>query len=63
MDWALGLLIHMGLSQDGDNINNYVEVGGDPASAAARKRLMSEDGRMTEEERSSALHFIEGLTA
>lgn len=51
------------LAQDGDNINNYVEVGADPASAAARIRLMSEDGRLTEEERSIILHFIEASTA
>lgn len=57
------LLILVMSSQDGDNINNYVEVLGDPASTAARARLMAEGGCMTEEERSIVVQFIEGLPA
>ena len=47
------------LLQDGDNINNYVEVGADPANSAARQRLLAEDGCMTEEERAAVIHYIE----
>lgn len=39
---------------DGDNINNYVEVMGnqsDPKINAARERLLSEEGHMTDAER------------
>ena len=39
---------------DGDNINNYIEVMGnmsDPKINAARERLLSEEGQMTDSER------------
>ena len=47
--------------QDGDNINNFVEVLGDPTSAAARQRLIAEDGSMTVDERATMLRIINGL--
>jgi len=38
-------------AQDGDTLNNYVEVAGEPGAAAARARLLSEDAPLTADER------------
>ena len=41
-------------TQDGDNVNNYIEVVGDvsdPRIVEARKRLLSEGGCLTDAER------------
>ena len=46
-------------AQDGDNINNYVEVCGDPGSAVASQRLISENGRTTDSERAKVKAAIE----
>ena len=48
--------------QDGDNINNYVEVQGHPGNAAARNRLLSEDGTLTDEERRILLQKLDALS-
>ena len=45
--------------QDGDNINNYVEVLGNVTTAAARQRLMSENGNMIADERKTVEQHIE----
>ncbi len=38
-------------AQDGDTLNNYVEVAGEPGAAAARARLLSEEAPLTGDER------------
>ena len=48
------------LRQDGDNINNYVDVMGDtsdPAVVAARERLLSEGGTLTAPERQRLMKY------
>lgn len=53
-----------GLLQDGENLNNYVEVLGDasvPEKAAMRQRLLSEAGTLTGEEKLQIQKQIAGL--
>jgi len=38
-------------AQDGDTLNNYVEVAGEPGAAAARTRRRSEEAPLTGDER------------
>ena len=45
---------HGRLAQDGETLNNYVEVAGDcgdPGAVAARARLLSDDAPLTAAER------------
>ena len=52
-------------AQDGDNVNNYVEVVGDvsdPRIVEARKRLLSEGRCLTEAERQQLRQQLESTT-
>ncbi len=47
--------------QDGDNINNYIEVLGDvsdPDTNRSRDRLLSEGGELTDAERAALRKLI-----
>lgn len=52
------------IAQDGENINNYVEVVGDAldsAISAARARLLSDNGTLTEKERVVLIQKLDSL--
>ena len=47
--------------QDGDNLNNYIDVVGDvsdPATNEARARLLSDEGKLRDQERSQLKELL-----